>query len=94
MKTKKYLVYALISVLVFFLFLNFESWATSRPLPIMMHPIMVYEACPVIVPVCYQIGTQTCCESYCCTSTDYSNCVLRGSGPICTPPGTGTTPQK
>jgi hypothetical protein len=95
MKTRKCFVYALISFFVLFPFLNVEGWATSRPLPIMMPPLMVQASCPVIVPVCFQLGNDICCETYCCTSTDYSHCVLRGDAPVCAPkPGTGTTPLK
>jgi hypothetical protein len=85
MKTKKYMMVVLVALFVLSPFLNFDSWAFSRSYPIMMQPIVVMESCPVIVPVCFQLGNDTCCETYCCTSTDYSNCVLRGGAPVCMP---------
>jgi hypothetical protein len=95
MKTKKIIVYGLISFLVFSPLFNFETWASSRTLPMMMQPIMMPASCPVIVPVCFELGNDICCEAYCCTSTDYSNCVLRGGAPVCSPKtGTGTNALK
>lgn len=95
MKTKKIIVCVLISFLAFSTFFTFKSWASLRTLPMMMQPIMVTASCPVIVPVCFELGNDICCESYCCTSTDYSNCVLRRGAPVCRPKtGTGTNALK
>ena len=79
MKTKKFIVYVLISLFVFSPFLNLEGWASSQTLP-----IMKLGACKVLRYVCWEVGDKTCCERYCCSSDSETSCVLdQGYGPLC-----------
>ena len=60
MKTNKIIVYVLISLIFFTLFINAESWATSRTYPIKQVP-QTWE-CSWI---CETYNDVTCCYRYC-----------------------------
>ena len=82
MKTKKFIVYVLISLFVFSPVLNLEGWAMLRPKPIMQaEPSPV---APIFIPVCFPFGDEICCEIYRC-DPDMTTCVLLGDAPFCAP---------
>ena len=67
MKTKKFIVYVLISLFVFSPFLNFESWATGTRVPIKQ---TLPETRAGVIECrwdCVWIGNDYCCEKYCCS---------------------------
>ena len=85
MKTKKLFAYVLISLFVFCPFLNFESWAALRSVPTMrLGPSCAPHPDKIIIPVCFQLGNDICCEQFMC-SPDMSDCVPLGNVPQCTP---------
>jgi hypothetical protein len=91
MKTKKVMVYGLISLFVFLPFLNLESLGATRTAQVKyLAPRMEPAPADVIIPVCYQWGDQICCEDFICYGDDLSNCDILPTGPRCYP----STPAK
>jgi hypothetical protein len=65
MKTRKFIVYVLISFFILSPFLNLEGWATSRTYPIKQPPT------PELRTVCFLNGNNYCCmDLYCETPVD------------------------
>jgi hypothetical protein len=85
MKTKKLIAYVLISLFVFSPFLNFESGAARRPLPLMKVEPSPLPTPVIFIPVCFPWGQEICCEIYQC-DPDLINCELL-DGPSCAPQG-------
>jgi hypothetical protein len=86
MKTRKLIIGVLVSLLVFSLFINSESWASSQ-----VDPIKTLDSCKVIKVVCTTIPPNTCCERWCCDSSDsrVANCSIIEGSLYCQP----TSPQ-
>ena len=80
MKTKKIIVYVLISFFVFSPCVTLKGWTMSQPVPMKM-----LSSCKVLKSVCWDWGTYRCCEYYCCDSDDMTtaNCYLRFDTPVC-----------
>jgi hypothetical protein len=68
MKTKNLIAYVLISLFVFSPFLNVESWAASRTVPIRLQSQPAWEC----NWMCESNNDVTCCFKYCSDDDNYT----------------------